>query len=464
MHRHHLITRGQTVRALLAALVLLAGCMNGPDAAVTPEVDGRTAVAWLRTNANAVRSVQFDDTNYDDLQPLRAAIGNARVVMLGEATHGDGTAFRAKARLVRFLHEEMGFDVLAFEGGLYDMHAAWRNIRNGTPALGAVRESLFEIWTYSQEVQPLFEYVGQRANSARPLELAGFDSQFTGPLASGGTGASYITALEAYLASSGSPLVATPEWPAFRAVVDRIARQVYRRTRPDAAELASFQFGMPWLTVELARLHTASPSLESSRWRQLGDALDAQGRAWFVFWDRTPGTDYGTIRDSAMARNLHWLATAAYPGRKIVVWAANAHIATGVQRVLNTAGTAPLYGTSSPFIPMGEIARRLLPGQVYAIGFVAGGGRTGPARVREGEVPPPSTLAAPMAASWEWLFLQTGRPYLFLNLASTAPDAAWLRGPRIARPLGYVHGLASWDQVFDGLFFLADMQPATAAP
>jgi erythromycin esterase len=455
-------SRGRGLRTLAIAPLFLAACDSAPEAVVSPVTDERSAVEWLRTNAASVRSVQFDDTNYADLQPLRAAIGNARVVMLGESTHGDGTAFRAKARLVRFLHEEMGFDVLAFEGGLYDMEQAWRNVRSGTPALSAVRESLFEIWTYSQEVQPLFEYVGQRATSARPLELAGFDSQFTGPLANGGTGAAYVTALESYLASRGSPLTTTPEWPAFRAVVDRIARQVYRRTRPDAAELASFQFGMPWLIVELARLHTASPSLESSRWKQLGDALDAQGRAWFVFWDRPPGTDYSTIRDSAMARNLHWLATEAYPNRKIVVWAANAHIANGVQRVLNTAGTAPLYGTSSPFIPMGEIARRLLPGQVYSIGFVAGGGQTGPARVREGEAWPPSTLAPPMAGSWEWLFLRTERPYLFLNLVSTAPDAAWVRGPRIARPLGHVHGLASWDRVFDGLFFVAEMQAATA--
>lgn len=460
--RHHQPTTFRRGRRALALVPLfLAACDSAPEAVVSPVTDERSAVEWLRTNAASVRSVQFDDTNYADLQPLRAAIGNARVVMLGESTHGDGTAFRAKARLVRFLHEEMGFDVLAFEGGLYDMEQAWQQVRRGTPALAAVRESLFEIWTYSQEVQPLFEYVGQRATSARPLELAGFDSQFTGPLVSGGTGATFAATLEAYLASRGSPFINTPEWPAFRAVVDRIARQVYRRTRPDAAERESFAFGMPWLTVELSRLQAASPSLESARWKQIGDALDAQGRAWFVYWEPVRGTDYSTIRDSSMARNLHWLATSAYPGRKIVVWAANAHIGNGVQRVLNPSGTAPLYPATS-FIPMGEIARRLLPGQVYSVGFVAGGGRTGPARVREGELSPPTTLAPPMVGSWEWLFLRTERPYLFLDLVGNAPNGSWVRGPRIARPLGNVHALADWSTVFDGLFFVAQMEAATA--
>ena len=447
----------------LPAPVALPACLGSPEAALTPAEEERTAVEWVRTNATAVRSVRFDDTDYRDLQPLREAIGNARIVMLGEPSHLDGTIFEAKARVARFLHEEMGFDVLAFEGGLFDLDQAWRAMRSGAAPVATVRESLFEIWTYSQEVQPLFEYVGQQANGPRPLELTGFDSQFTGPLASGGTGTRYVAELEAYLGARGSTLLTTPEWPAFREVVDRIARQVYRRTRPDAAELASFAFGMPWLNAELLRLHTASPSLESSRWKQLGDALDAQGRAWFVRWQPVPGSDYSTIRDSAMARNLHWLATVAYPDRKLIVWAANTHIARGLHQVFHPSGNGPIYGASS-FIPMGEIVSTLMPGQVYTIGFLAGQGRIGAARVHEGDVPPIAPLSRPVDGSWEALFLQTERPYLFLNLAGSSPDGAWRRAPRLARPFFYENGLAAWPNVFDAFFFVADMQPATAAP
>lgn len=61
-----------------------------------------------------------EDEDFSDLMPLKALIGSARVVALGEQSHGDGSTFKAKCRLVRFLHQEMNFDVLAWESGLFD--------------------------------------------------------------------------------------------------------------------------------------------------------------------------------------------------------------------------------------------------------------------------------------------------------------------------------------------------------
>jgi len=57
------------------------------------------------------------------------AIGNSRIVVLGEESHGDGATFLAKVRLIKFLHQKMGFDVLAWEAGLFncqEMDAAVR--------------------------------------------------------------------------------------------------------------------------------------------------------------------------------------------------------------------------------------------------------------------------------------------------------------------------------------------------
>ena len=164
---------------LLAGSVLVGGFTVAAESRLPPE-DSR--VTWLRANAIPLRSVAPDDEDFTDLQRFRAAIGDARVVVLGEASHSDGTTFLAKTRLVRFLHREMGFDVLAFESGLYDCWKAARRIEAGEDPSVAFRESVFAIWTRSKQVQPLIDYFAATSSTTKPITLTGFDSQFTGEM------------------------------------------------------------------------------------------------------------------------------------------------------------------------------------------------------------------------------------------------------------------------------------------
>src|SRR5262245_11525127 len=67
---------------------------------------------WMAEHAVSIRSIDVKDDDFSDLEPLMAAIGTSRVVQMGEPSHGAGSAFAAKARLIKFLHQRMGFDVL----------------------------------------------------------------------------------------------------------------------------------------------------------------------------------------------------------------------------------------------------------------------------------------------------------------------------------------------------------------
>jgi protein-L-isoaspartate(D-aspartate) O-methyltransferase len=51
-----------------------------------------------------------------DLEPLLARIGSARVVLLGEASHGSSEFYRMRARISRELIERKGFSFVAIEG------------------------------------------------------------------------------------------------------------------------------------------------------------------------------------------------------------------------------------------------------------------------------------------------------------------------------------------------------------
>src|SRR5829696_2906880 len=74
---------------------------------------------------NAIRPVTFDTSrSLDVLKPLGDAIGNKRIVLIGENGHGVAQFSMARAQIVRYLHERMGFDVVAFESGFHECREA----------------------------------------------------------------------------------------------------------------------------------------------------------------------------------------------------------------------------------------------------------------------------------------------------------------------------------------------------
>jgi erythromycin esterase-like protein len=65
----------------------------------------------------------------DDYDPLMALIGAARVVLLGEASHGTHEFYRERARITRRLIEEKGFSLVAVEADWPDAYRVNRWVR-----------------------------------------------------------------------------------------------------------------------------------------------------------------------------------------------------------------------------------------------------------------------------------------------------------------------------------------------
>ena len=124
---------------------------------------------------HTVRGISPADTDFRDLEFLSAEIGPARVLLLGEPTHGEGNVFEAKIRLIKFLQQRLGFTTLAFESGFYDLHKAQQALEAGSSAQEALGNSVFPVWTGTQEFQGVLPLVGKGG-----LRVAGFDSQLSG--------------------------------------------------------------------------------------------------------------------------------------------------------------------------------------------------------------------------------------------------------------------------------------------
>jgi erythromycin esterase len=91
-----------------------------------------------------------------DLEPLLDRIGDARVVMLGEATHGSHEFYTWRAALTRRLLEERGFSFVAVEGDWPDCDRVDRAVRGTGDAPDAPREALLAFarwptWMWANE-------------------------------------------------------------------------------------------------------------------------------------------------------------------------------------------------------------------------------------------------------------------------------------------------------------------------
>ena len=135
-------------------------------------------IAWL--DANLVPLAGCDpDLDLQDLAPLADAIGDARIVGLGESTHGTREHFQLKHRLVRWLVEEHGFDVFAIEASTPEAH------RLDAYVLGEVDSDPRELiggmyfWTWNtEEVLAMVAWMREHnAGSEHKVHFTGFDMQ-----------------------------------------------------------------------------------------------------------------------------------------------------------------------------------------------------------------------------------------------------------------------------------------------
>lgn len=156
--------------------------IEGARAHAQPQSDvaGRE---WIREHAVAFRSSE-PGRGFDDLAGLDAIIGDARIVSLGEPTHGTREAFQFKHRLLEYLVEKKGFSIFAIEANLPESFALNDYVIDGKGDPKALIAGMY-FWTWrTEEVLAMVEWM-RAWNAANPpetgrprLQFTGFDMQF----------------------------------------------------------------------------------------------------------------------------------------------------------------------------------------------------------------------------------------------------------------------------------------------
>jgi erythromycin esterase len=270
---------------------------------------------YIKANTHKIVTDNPDAGNYDDLEQFGAAIGDKRVVLLGEQSHGDAAAFLAKSRLIKYLHEKKGFNVLAFESDFIALTGGWDKTEKTKEQIDTfVMSNIFPIWTQCHTTKKLFyNYIYQTQLTKAPLQLAGFDCQLNG-----------VYGYENLTASLQKDFLKLTYATEIKAAIDTILKYTDSLFLP---QLMKDRNKYDVVQNALKKLQQKdSIKKELDEWNKMViENLIAQANNMSVY---VPGKPFNHFyRDKQMAKNIEWLALKKYPAEKIIIWAHNGHIA-----------------------------------------------------------------------------------------------------------------------------------------
>jgi erythromycin esterase len=309
-------------------LILAAGCADkGPTDPEVSEQPGDTlphptpdpaAVAWLEAHLEPFDTllVTADRT---DLAFLDDLLGEARIVSLGEATHGTGDFFRLKHRILDYLAREQGVRLFAMEANSPEMNRIddWVHGGPGDPAELLSAQSS---WTWNtQEVLDLILWA-RAFNRGRPPEdqvsVLGFDMELPGMAIYDVV--TYLEAVDPVAAEASAA-----DYECFRLFVNHYP----------GSENTLYH----WATLEESFVAPCRASIARVRQR-FADNRDvwiarsspeafarAEHEARLV--QQSEAKEWGLAsRDAFMAENVGWILDQYPPESRIVLWAHNMHV------------------------------------------------------------------------------------------------------------------------------------------
>jgi erythromycin esterase len=400
------------------------------------------AIDWIRAEAIPLASVAAG-AGFVDLAPLRKIIGDARIVSLGEATHGTREFFQLKHRLLELCVSELGFTVFGIEASFPESLAVNDYVLHGrgdpADALSSMR-----FWTWdTEEVLALIEWMrAWNRTHDRKVKFYGFDMQAPTVAALG---------LVDYLRRVAPELAAASEAP----------------LAPLAADFSFERFGLASAETQAAAYAAIERALaafarERAAWIRATSELDWQLARMHAIVLEQGAHGYGDVpsyegRDVSMAENVRSLLEIEGPDARAVLWAHNGHVAR----------TSDYFTKEQLPIPnMGSRLHRIFGPEQLIIGFAFNQGTFQAIAPKRGLVH--HTVPPAPAGSLDAVSAMAGIPAFLLDLRTApahGPVADWFAAKPVTRRIGAVYSdeLMHAGDPRDDFDLLAFFETTTAA-
>lgn len=159
-------------------ILLLSICGYRSDSSATPQAGAvQPEVQWIRSHAIRLQTAEAGH-GFADMKPLKNIVGNARIVSLGEATHGTREFFQLKHRMLEFLASEMGFTIFSIEANMPEAYRLNDFVLNGNGDPAKLIKGMY-FWTWNtQEVLDMILWMREFNKSGKGrVQFTGFDMQ-----------------------------------------------------------------------------------------------------------------------------------------------------------------------------------------------------------------------------------------------------------------------------------------------
>ena len=280
-----------------------------------------TPLEYVQKNAVPITSFALG-SSLTDLEPLAGVVGEARIVAMGEATHGTAEFTQLRARMLEYLVRRKGFTVFALEtsmAGARDLNAYVQGGAGDARALLTRYARLAWPWRTTQMLGFLEWMRSYNASTSSKLRFTGIDLQ--DPV-------SAVDWVTGYLEAHAPTEVSRTE------DLLRCIRFSLSNTLGVARYTAR---GLDGSRLCAVNIRTVRQILENRRAALIAQSNDLEYRevlhaTELLIQENTylearllrVDADANALRDRFMADNIAWLE-ATYK-QKIVVWAHNGHV------------------------------------------------------------------------------------------------------------------------------------------
>jgi erythromycin esterase len=418
--------------------------------ASTQQQDVEKWKQWIKTNAYSLEPTK--NSRKDQLKFLKKVLKGKRIVQLGETTHGSNEMSATKVELIKYLHEELGYDVLAFESGFAETNGAFRQLHDLSSS-ELMKRSIFGVW-YTQEVADLFQYLQEQEKKGDPLVLTGFDIQVMG---------NFFTKSTYDWIKQVNPSKAE----LFKQAEESMVKLRTQKTEGDFIQeqtKINEQYSTLERFVEEHRKELASSSPQHEQAVEiLSQSLKLRKETLMRYELPSWKADHSVpiydieehptvLRDRMMAENLEFLAEKMYPKEKIIVWGHNYHVRKNNSKVTDAKSAQSFPSNMGDYLPE-ELKR-----QTYTIGIYAYSGAS--LNSDNKTVVPVNKEQDP--TSLESLLRYANHSSLFVDLLHTPYNkrTSWIYTPRIALYWGSWEERMILKEQYDGIIWIEHITPA----